>query len=328
MKILITIFSSCISFLLIAQSPAKILYFNQFLDTADSSSATIKGWLVQENQRWKLTLRIIATNAVLSQGYYLDPEMQVADGILEFWYENGVKKSEEHYTNGKPHGKWKTWDEVGRLSDTSLYLNGKLIKLARWTFYENDSLKMTQFVDLPNKKTYVKYYYEEGGLRDDVEFFDDKEIERKSYFSNGQLKLDSKKDKKGKQTYIKRFSETGEEISEKEYQKQLQQQQQKIRERFAALIPEFKSGELGFQMYLTQNLKIPQRVIRENMDIDEVKITFSLNQHGRAHNIVVDGVNDPEFMDVITKFFETSPSWDMKGLDKYGPLTYKIKFLH
>ena len=328
MKIFATIFFSCISFLLTAQSPAKILYFNQYLEAADSSSATIKGWMVQENQRWKVTLRNIKSNAVLMQGYFLDTEMQIADGILEFWYEDGVKKSEELYTNGKPHGTWKTWDEDGRLSDTSLYLSGRQIILVRWSFYENDSLKMNQFVDLPNKKSHVKYYYEEGGIKDDVEFFDDKEIGRKSYYANGQLKLDSKKDKKGKQTYIKRFSETGEEISEKEYQKQLQQQQQKIRERFAALIPEFKSGELGFQMYLTQNLKIPQRVIRENTDIDEVKITFSLNQHGRAHNIVVDGVNDPEFMDVITKFFETIPSWDMKGLDKYGPLTYKIKFIH
>lgn len=324
MKICTTIIFSCITFLLAAQSPERILYFNQYLETVDSSSATIKGLVVKDNQRWKMTLRNIASNAVLMQGYYLDREIQIADGIIEFLYEDGVKKSEEQYTNGKPHGTWKTWDKDGRLTDTSFYLGGEQVIFTRWTFYGNDSLKMTQFVDLPNKKSLVRYYYEEGGLKDVIEFFDDKETERKSYYANGRLKLHAIKDKKGKQTFIKRFSETGTEISEKEYQKQ----QEQLRQQFAAKIPEFKSGELGFQMYLTQNLKIPQRVIRENMNVDEVKITFYLNQLGRAYNIVVDGVNDPEFMDVITKFFESIPPWDMKGLDKFGPLIYKIKFLH
>jgi len=59
-----------------------------------------------------------------------------------------------------------------------------------------------------------------------------------------------------------------------------------------------------------------------------VKIIFYLNELGKAYNITVEGVNDPEFMDVITRFFETSPAWDMKGLDKFGPLSYKIKFVH
>ena len=311
-----------------AQSAAKVLFFNQYLEASDSLSAKFSALLMQEGQHWKFTLKKIGSDTVLMQGSYLDADMQIADGLHEFWYEDGAKKNEEGYSKGKANGIWKSWDEYERITDSSIYRDGDHILYNKWTYYDNDSVNMYHFADVPGKRSIIKYHFEEGGLKDDIEFYNDKEIERKSYYENGQLKIHIVRDKKGKQVSVKRFSESGKEISEKEYDQMQKENANRLREAFVQRIPEFNGGGVGFQFYLNQHLKIPDRVIRENIYVDEIVIKFHLNEKGRAYNIIIGGVNDSDLKDAVERFFERMPSWDMKGLRSYGPLTYKIKVIH
>ena len=104
-----------------AQSAAKVLFFNQYLEASDSLSAKFSALLMQEGQHWKFTLKKIGSDTVLMQGSYLDADMQIADGLHEFWYEDGAKKNEEGYSKGKANGIWKSWDEYERITDSSIY---------------------------------------------------------------------------------------------------------------------------------------------------------------------------------------------------------------
>ena len=313
---------------------SKIYYYNQYFELSDSVNAKFSGFLLQENQKWKFTVLSINDNTILMVGSYLDSAMKVKDGLLEFWHENKIKKNEEQYSKGKANGLWRFWDEKGRLIDSSFYTDGKLQLKTSYSFYLNDSISMHLFRDMIAKKTFAQYYYDSGGLISEVEFLNGKEIEKKNYYKGGQLKNHFKNDDKGKQIFAKRFTEDGREISEKEYlqqqkesQKQLEKQLKEFTESVAKNTPQFDGGRIGFQTYLNRNLKIPDRILQENIYFDEITIKFLLNEYGKAFNIIIDGVNDAELKDVIQRFFETAPRWDMKGLKSYGPLTYKIKLI-
>ena len=319
---------------LIAQPSSKTYYYNQYFETSDSGSAKFAGFLVKNDQKWKFTIVNSVDNTILMIGIYLDSAMKIKDGLLEFWYETKIKKTEEQYSNGKPNGIWRLWDEKGRLIDSSIYIDGNLQSKEHYSFYLNDSISMHLFEDLIAKRTFVQYYYESGGHMAEVEFINGREIERKNYYKGGQLKSYFKNNEKGKQIFAKRFTEDGREISEKEYvqqQKELQKHVEKELKEFGETVikntPQFDGGKIGFQSYLNQNLKIPERIRRENLYVDEITIKFHLNEFGKTYNIVIDGINDSELKNVIERFFETAPRWDMKGLKTYGPLTYKIKLI-
>ena len=317
-----------------AQPFAKTYYYNQYFEPSDSGSAKFTGLLKQEDQKWKFTVVNTTDHTILMVGSYLDSAMKIKDGLLEFWYENKIRKNEEYYTNGNPNGLWRLWDEKGRLIDSSLFADGKLQLKTSYTFYLNDSISMHLFKDLNAKRTFAQYYYDSGGPMSQVEFLNGKEIDKKAYYKGGQLKNHFKNNEKGKQIFAKRFTEDGKEIPEQEYlhqQKELQRQLEKEIRTFAETaaknIPQFNGGKIGFQTYLTQNLKIPERILKENIYFDEITVKFYLNEFGKAYNILIDGVNDSDLKNVIERFFETAPKWDMKGLKTYGPLTYKIKMI-
>ena len=52
--------------------------------------------------------------------------MNRKDGKWTEWYENGQKKSEENWKDGKREGKWTVWYENGQLMEENYYKNGEL----------------------------------------------------------------------------------------------------------------------------------------------------------------------------------------------------------
>jgi antitoxin component YwqK of YwqJK toxin-antitoxin module len=311
-----------------AQQQANIIFFNEYLEASDSSKAKFRGILLKENEKWKFTLFNIENNLRLMSGYYIDSAMRINDGLYELWYDDSTKKREEMYDKGVPIGAWKLWDEHGKVIDSTVFANGEALYKTNYSYYLNDSLNMHFFKDMKAKKSIIKYYYKNGGIHSEIEYLNEKEVEKKDYYENGVLKIHSKNTEKGKPVFVKRFSETGVEISEKEYKQMEKERSEQLKEYLMQRTPEFNGGGIGFQLYLNKNLKIPDRVIRENLYVDEIVIKFSLDENGRAYNIIIDGVNDSELKDVVLKFFERAPSWNMKGLKTHGPMTYKIKLIH
>ena len=61
------------------------------------------------------------------------------DGPSVEYYENGNKKSESHYTDGKLEGLWTRWYDNGKKWTEAHYKNGKLEGL--WTEWYVDGKK-------------------------------------------------------------------------------------------------------------------------------------------------------------------------------------------
>lgn len=57
-------------------------------------------------------------------------------GLNTHFYENGNKKQQVQYVNGKKHGDFKKWYESGTLMEYGWYDNGT--KLGKWTYYDED----------------------------------------------------------------------------------------------------------------------------------------------------------------------------------------------
>ena len=56
------------------------------------------------------------------------------------WYENGQKKSEAHFKDGKWHGKWTIWYENGQKESEGHFKDSK--RHGKWTYwYENGQIK-------------------------------------------------------------------------------------------------------------------------------------------------------------------------------------------
>ena len=55
------------------------------------------------------------------------PLTRQQEGLWVEWYENGQKKSEKNYKDGKRDGLWVGWDEDGQKSYESNYKDGKKV---------------------------------------------------------------------------------------------------------------------------------------------------------------------------------------------------------
>ncbi|MBL7932023.1 MAG: hypothetical protein JNL60_08975 [Bacteroidia bacterium] len=99
-------------------------------------------------------------NVVFGAGVMLNN--QTTNGYWNYYYDNGIKKAEGEFVNGKKNKTWKYYHENGGIKEEIVYDNG-LEKLYR-SFYENNNPKVE--VPVVNNKM---------------------EGERKTYFSNGNI---------------------------------------------------------------------------------------------------------------------------------------------
>ena len=61
-------------------------------------------------------------------------------GLANTWYENGQKKIEANYKDGKMNGKWTWWHENGQIESEGNFKNGKKDGKRTWWF-ENGQKK-------------------------------------------------------------------------------------------------------------------------------------------------------------------------------------------
>jgi antitoxin component YwqK of YwqJK toxin-antitoxin module len=65
------------------------------------------------------------------------------DGPYVEYYDNGQKKSEWHYKDGKPDGLWTEWHENGKKLKERHYKNGK--PEGPWTYWNENGQKRREF---------------------------------------------------------------------------------------------------------------------------------------------------------------------------------------
>lgn len=62
-----------------------------------------------------------------------------------FYYDNGQVKQEGNYLNGKPNGKWVSFNEDGTKQAIGEYNNG--VKTGKWFFWSESTLNEVDFTD-------------------------------------------------------------------------------------------------------------------------------------------------------------------------------------
>ena len=65
------------------------------------------------------------------------------DGTSRVWSEDGILLSVSEYSNGQPHGKWKTFHPNKKLRYETTYFHSQKHGYERW-YYENGQLKSEQ----------------------------------------------------------------------------------------------------------------------------------------------------------------------------------------
>jgi len=68
--------------------------------------------------------------------------MRVENGKWTEWYDDGQKKEEGEYLNGKENGKWTYWYDNGQKRKETEYINGK--QNGKWTFWYQNGEKYSE----------------------------------------------------------------------------------------------------------------------------------------------------------------------------------------
>jgi TonB family protein len=81
-------------------------------DVADTNKVTEKYFYISGNPKSETT--------------YSNYKEKTIEGITRSWWENGKRKREVEYQNGKYHGKFRSWWENGNLKREDVYENGEI----------------------------------------------------------------------------------------------------------------------------------------------------------------------------------------------------------
>ncbi len=112
------------------------------------------------------------------------PKLQ--NGTLVLWYENGRKKMEAPYRNGRPHGEWKNWFDNGKTSAVMPYRNGKVEGVG--TRYYRSGGKESE-IRFRNDKANGQWrqWYGDGRLKSEILMNNDKPVYLQTWDEAGRI---------------------------------------------------------------------------------------------------------------------------------------------
>ena len=160
-------FLLCIAALFITTSvfcqSEKYLYYldNEYRSTPNSkaiitASGSIDSGLV------KVKFYITATNNLFQVSYFLDSSLSINHGLTQTFYADGRKESEGNYLYNKQVGIWKKWDKLGRVIDSSIYVEGKKV-MEVTVGYSDKGFRDSYIVEDVRNDTLNKIYYDQNG---------------------------------------------------------------------------------------------------------------------------------------------------------------------
>lgn len=98
------------------------------------------------------------------EGNFLDGKK---DGKWTYWYENGSKEMEEEYVNGKPHGNWAYWDKEGEKRGEGEFFYGTGI-WRQW--YKGEKKERIESFQKGIRHGRWLYWHENGRIRYQSEY--------------------------------------------------------------------------------------------------------------------------------------------------------------
>ncbi len=95
----------------------------------------------------KVLIAAVLLVSSLSFAQEVKPKFEVVDQMVKatYYYDNGQIKQEGNYLNGKPNGKWVSFNEDGSKQAIGEYKNG--VKTGKWFFWSESTLNEVDFAD-------------------------------------------------------------------------------------------------------------------------------------------------------------------------------------
>ena len=85
------------------------------------------------------------------------------DGTSRVWSEDGILVSVSEYSNGQPHGVWKTFHSNQKLEYETTYFHSRKHDYERW-YYENGQLKSEQKFSYGKSETEIVRWNVDGTI--------------------------------------------------------------------------------------------------------------------------------------------------------------------
>jgi antitoxin component YwqK of YwqJK toxin-antitoxin module len=172
------------------QQTDDVYYFNSDFGICPKEKSVFTGHGTLENNLFNL--RVYSNKfpgKPLLVANFTDSTLSVNQGPFQSYYLNGIEESERNYNNNVLDGAWKNWDSTGHLTDSLMYVNGKITDSSKFYYSEKGALNNFYHIDFVNDKLERIYYNDSGKISSEVYFTGQKGI-RKDY-ENGKVTIDS-----------------------------------------------------------------------------------------------------------------------------------------
>lgn len=107
-------------------------------------------------------------------------------------HENGRKRSESHFSEGKKHGRWRVWNFNGQLKEETLYSYEQMLRRTTYVetisaeyFYRNGQL--TLFREFKNGIVAVETFYQDNQIVKKIFYYPDGIKSDERNYQNGYL---------------------------------------------------------------------------------------------------------------------------------------------
>jgi antitoxin component YwqK of YwqJK toxin-antitoxin module len=307
---ILTALSLFIFLLAKAQQDSLVYFFDKNYNSCNRDVAYYVGIGTKNNSLWQFDCYINETGIKVTSGSYRDSLLNNAEGLFNYYFEDGTLSSTGNYHLGKETGLWKKWDNAGHLIDSMMYENGKITTEVSWRYY-NGELQNYRYTNALTKESKAFEYHNNILLRESN--FIGKSGEIKEYYANGKVSI-YQKFENDKIKIVRRYNENGEEVKPEQIKNQVQ-------------IPEFPGGEGALQRWMDNELRTPDNLKPEMRFNQTATIMFKLDERGRVIDVSITGVDASDLTMFLKNRIERMPNWIMHGFKTWGPVTLTLRII-
>lgn len=258
------------SFFSFSQDKKYIYYFDSELNPASKSKSTITGTGIKENGLVKVVCTDNSTGQVVMVAYFTDSSLKVNQGLAELYYSNGNKASAVNYDNGKEDGLFRKWDNAGRLTDSTIYEQGKKINESTFRYRKNGHINSADFNDVKNDKEQIYSYNDSGKVTREVSFSGNTGILKQ--YTNGAVKLDT--------VYSKEEREAS-----------------------------FAGGDDAWRRYITMRIEQNINELTRDNQSGTCRVRFIIDKDGNPKNVEALSMKGSKLAEVAINAITNGPKW-------------------
>jgi antitoxin component YwqK of YwqJK toxin-antitoxin module len=138
-------------------------YLNKDLASTEKENALFFGEGRYQNDLFKLDLFSADKKQLIATAHFSDSSLSYFDGLYSLFHANKKLEIEGNYKNGIQVGLWKKMDSIGRLVDSTIYIDGHKMVSAKFNYEEKGHLFFYSLYD-SIKDTYCRELYDSLGV--------------------------------------------------------------------------------------------------------------------------------------------------------------------